>query len=411
MTSLLKSPKGVLKLRSIWKIASWEVMRNVTNKQFILSLLLTPLLMAIFGGAPYVLERWNQPASVTYYLIDEIDGAAALQALLPANISLEPRTEATSIDEKVRIDKVSGYFRLTPEFLATGEIDLIFNDRNSECLSAVRAGLTALLQQRRLAMSEINPDQLVFLTSPARVTQVPMDKELDLPGAQIAASAVFTLLVFILIISSGSMLMLSALQEKRDRMAEVVLSSIRPGALMQGKIIGHFILGIIQMIVWVALGLPIAIYFLEFPVLEALAGVNFPVLLFFSLGGYLLFSSMFVALGATMEDAQSAGNSQGLVVMLPMLSMLFLVPVISNPDGTVAIFASFFPFTSPAIMMLRSGLTSLPLWQTLTSGAILLATAYLMIQMAAKIFRVGMLMYGKTATPKEILRWLRYKEG
>lgn len=398
-------------MRNIWKIASWEIMRNLTNKQFIFGLLLTPLMMALFGGAPHVLERWNQPASTTYYLIDEIGATTALQALLPENITLELHNDAASIDDQVRADKASGYFHLTPEFIATGEIDLMFNDRNSESLGAIRTGLTTVLQQMRLAMSEISPDQLVFLTSPAQVRQVPMDEELDLPGAQIAASAVFTLLVFILIMTSGGMLMQSALQEKRDRMAEVVLSSIRPDTLMQGKIIGHFILGVIQMGVWVGLGLPIAIYFLEFPVLEALSGVNFPVLLFFSLVGYLLFSSMFVALGATMEDVQSTSNSQGMVVMLPMLSMLFLVPVISNPDGTVAVFASFFPFTSPAIMMLRSGLTSIPLWQTLTSGAILLATAWLMIQMAAKIFRVGMLMYGKTATPKEILRWLRYKES
>ena len=194
-------------------------------------------------------------------------------------------------------------------------------------------------------------------------------------------------------------------------MAEVVLSSIPPSTLMQGKIIGHFLLGLIQLGFWLALGLPIALYFLDFSLVEALQAANLPVILFFGLGGYLLFSALFVGLGATMEDLQSAGNSQGMVIMLPMLAFLFIGPVVSNPDGSIAVFASIFPFTSSAIMMMRSGLTAVPLWQMLTSAALLLVTALATMRLAAKIFRVGMLMYGKNATPKEIMRWLRYKEN
>ena len=222
---------------------------------------------------------------------------------------------------------------------------------------------------------------------------------------------VFTVLVFFLIFTSGTMLMQSALQEKRDRMAEVVLSSVRPGQLMQGKIVGHFLLGLIQLGFWITIGLPIAVYFLDFSIIDALRAVNLPIILFFGLGGYLLFSALFIGLGATMEDMQSASNSQGLVIMLPMLAVFFIGPVISNPDGSIEVFASLFPFTSPAIMMLRSGVTTVPLWQILSSGALLLVTAYVTMVVAAKIFRIGMLMYGKNATPKEIMKWLRYKDN
>jgi ABC-2 type transport system permease protein len=249
------------------------------------------------------------------------------------------------------------------------------------------------------------------VTATAQVRQVPLEEELEPKTMHMIVSGVFTFLVFFLIITSGTMLMQSALQEKRDRMAEVVLSSIRPGKLMQGKILGHFVLGIIQLGFWLAIGLPVAKYFLDFPILEALAAVNLPIILFYGLGGYLLFSSLFVSIGSTMEDLQSASNSQGLVVMLPMLSFLFLGPVISNPDGTVALFASLFPFTSPAIMTLRSGLTTVPLWQNLVAGGLLLIATWVTIVMAAKIFRIGMLMYGKNATIQEIFKWLRYKEN
>ena len=287
----------------------------------------------------------------------------------------------------------------------------MYNDRNSESLTAVRNALTTVLQQIRLSSSDVSLEQLAFVTAPAQVRQVAMEAELEPQTMHMIVSMVFTILIFFLIFTSGTMLMQSALQEKRDRMAEVVLSSIRSGSLMQGKIVGHFLLGVIQLGFWLALGLPIALYFLDFPIIEALRAVNLPVILFFGLGGYFLFSALFISLGSTMEDMQSASNSQGFVMMLPMLSFLFLGPVISNPDGSIAVFASLFPFTSSAIMLLRSGLTTVPLWQSLTSGALLIVTAFLTSLMAAKIFRIGMLMYGKNASLKEVTKWLRYKEN
>lgn len=398
-------------MKDLWKIARWEIMRNLTNKQFIIGLLLTPLIMAVFSVVPMLLERWNQPSLSTYYVVDQMGVLPELQALLSPNIVLREHKDEASIENVVKKDKASGYFALRPDFFTTGQIDVMYNDRNSETLQAVSRTLSAVLQQVRLASSEVSQEELAFVTAPAQVHKIPMEEELEPRVMHMIVASVFTILVFFLIFTSGTMLMQNALQEKRDRMAEVVLSSIRAGKLMQGKIVGHFILGLIQLGFWIALGVPIALYFLDFPLIEALRAVNLPVILFFGLGGYLLFSALFISLGATMEDMQSAGNSQGMVMMLPMLAFLFLPPVMNNPDGTIAVFASLFPITSPAIMMLRSGLTQVPLWQTLISGALLLITAYLTILAAAKIFRIGMLMYGKNATPKEIMKWLRYKEG
>lgn len=398
-------------MRDLWKIARWEVFRNVTNKQFLIGLLLTPILMAIFSGVPLVLERINKPALTTYYVVDQVGELPHLQTMLPENIVLQEYQDLNSVENSVREAKASGYFVLSPEFFSSGQIALMYNDRNNESLGIIRRSLTTLLQQVRLSESEVSTEQLSFVTASAEVVSVAMEEELEPRTMHLAVAMVFTILIFFLIFTSGAMLMQSALQEKRDRMAEVVLSSIRPDKLMQGKIIGHFLLGLIQLTFWLALGVPLAVYFIKFPILEALQAANYPVILFFGLGGYLLFASMFVSLGATMEDMQSAGNSQGLVMMLPMLSFLFLGPVISNPDGTIAIVASIFPFTSPSLMMLRSGLTTVPLWQILLSGLLLILTSWLMIFIASKIFRIGMLMYGKNATPKEIMKWLRYKDN
>jgi ABC-2 type transport system permease protein len=398
-------------MRNAWKIASWEVLRNLTNKQFIFGLIITPLIMALFIVVPVFLERMNQPSEITYYVVDELGAADTLKELLPTHVVLVEAEPGSDLRELVLSKKGAGYFLLQESFVTTGQLELFYNDSNSQAVSPLRQALTALLQQLRLAGSGVSPEELALLTASAQVQQVPLKEEAQPQTMHLVVSSVFTGLVYFLVFTSGTMLMQSAVQEKRDRMAEVVLSSISPRELMQGKIVGHFLLGLIQLGFWLALGLPFAVRFLEFPILEALRAVNLPVILAFGLGGYLLFSALFVGLGATMEDLQSAGNAQSIVIMLPMLAFLFLGPVISNPNGSIAVFASLFPLTSSAIMMLRSGFTAVPLWQQLLSAALLLITAFITMRASAKIFRVGMLMYGKNATPKEVWKWLRYRES
>lgn len=398
-------------MRNAWKIASWEVLRNLTNKQFIFGLIITPLIMALFIVVPVFLERMNQPSEITYYVVDELGAADTLKELLPTHVVLVEAEPGSDLRELVLSKKGAGYFLLQESFVTTGQLELFCNDSNSQAVSSLRQALTALLQQLRLAGSGVSPEELALLTASAQVQQVPLKEEAQPQTMHLVVSSVFTGLVYFLVFTSGTMLMQSAVQEKRDRMAEVVLSSISPRELMQGKIVGHFLLGLIQLGFWLALGLPFAVRFLDFPILEALRAVNLPVILAFGLGGYLLFSALFVGLGATMEDLQSAGNAQSIVIMLPMLAFLFLGPVISNPNGSIAVFASLFPLTSSAIMMLRSGFTAVPLWQQLLSAALLLITAFITMRASAKIFRVGMLMYGKNATPKEVWKWLRYRES
>lgn len=398
-------------MRDTWKIAKWEVMRNLTNKQFIIGLLLTPVIMVVFGGLPVLLQRWNEPAVVTYYVVDELGVLPSLKAQTPDNVILEEYAEKESIEKAVQENKAAGYFVLDSGFLNTGQIELKYNERNNESITVIRTLLTRTLQNQRIQMAQIAPEQVAYLTAPAEVISVPISEADEPEAMEMLVSTVFVVLIFFLIFTSGTMLMQSALQERRDRMAEVVLSSILPSQLMQGKILGHFLLGMIQLVFWLIIGLPLVIYFIDFPVWEAISATNIPLLLFFGLLGYLLFSALFVSMGATMEDLQSAGNSQGLVIMIPMMSFLFLGPVMSNPDGTIAVFASLFPFTSPAIMIIRNAMTKVPGWQMLVSAILLLITTWINSKLTAKIFRIGMLMYGKTATIGEIVKWVRYKES
>lgn len=397
-------------MREVWKVARWEFMRNVTNKQFIIGLLITPLIMVVFAGLPALLERWNQPAQLTYYVIDEVEVLSMLQEGSPDNLTFTVPKNPAQVEQEVRDADAAGYLVVREDFVETGTVDLVLNEMSQEGRSYVQAVLTQYLQQRRIQHSQLDWEALQYVTAPVHIN-VGTLPDVELPvGEEIVVSTVFVLLVFVLVFSSGTMLMQSALQEKRDRMAEVVLSSISPRSLMQGKILGHFLLGALQLAFWLTLIIPTAVLLLDFPVGEALMKADLGKLAFFGLGAYLLYAALFVGMGATMEDLQSASNSQGMVFMLPMLSFLFIPPVVSNPNGFIAVLASIFPFTSSVIMIVRSSMVPVPLWQMLLSAGLLVLTAAALALMAAKIFRVGMLMYGKNATMSEIIKWLRYKE-
>jgi len=132
-----------------------------------------------------------------------------------------------------------------------------------------------------------------------------------------------------------------------------------------------------------------------------------PLLLLFALLGYLLFSSIYAGLGATMEDIQNAGNFQGIVMILPGLSALFISPVVGNPEGIIAQIGSYLPFTASIVMILRITLVDLSRVEIVIPMAILLVSTMFMAKLAGKIFRTGILMYGKEADPKEMWKWLR----
>ena len=319
-------------MRDIWKVARWEFMRNVTNKQFIIGLLITPIIMVAFAGLPALLERWNQPAQVTYYVLDEAGVLPVLREGAPDNLTFAVPTDPAEIEQEVRDADAAGYLVVRSDFVETGTVDLVLNEMSSEGRSYIQAVLTQYLQQHRMQHSDLDWEALQYVTAPTKI-RVGTLPHVELPvGEEIAVSTVFVLLVFILVFSSGTMLMQSALQEKRDRMAEVVLSSISPGALMQGKILGHFLLGVLQLAFWLILIIPAAVMLLDFPVGEALMKADLGKLAFFVLGAYLLYAALFVGMGETMEDLQSAGNS-GYGDHAAYAFFLFIAPVVSNPNG------------------------------------------------------------------------------
>lgn len=396
-------------MKLVWEVIRWEVGRHLRNKQFLIGLFITPLMIVLFGGVPQLLQRLDRPDVQRYLVVDQLGVLPALQERLAgSHVILEGRDfDVEALQDEVLAKEAEGYFILDERFVTEGVLP-VYLDRLKMRPDVLEAALADVFRQLRLAQRNVDAELYAYLSAePVLVPTVFGSEGANDLGALPMAIA-FSVLLFLMIMGSGSMLLMSALQEKRDRMSEVVLSSVSPDTLMSGKIIAHFLLGILQISFWLAIGLPLTYFVLDVPLGEYIVPSLIPLYALFTLLGYLLFASIYVGVGATMENMESASNSQGMVMLLPVFSVILVGPVVVNPDGLLARVATLFPITSPTITVLRSGLTDIPAWELAAAIAILLATTFVVVKASARIFRVGMLMYGKNATLREILRWMRH---
>ena len=249
-------------------------------------------------------------------------------------------------------------------------------------------------------------------------------------------------LLFMFIIIYGNMIMRSVIEEKTSRIIEVIISSVKPTQLLLGKIIGTSLAGITQFVIWIGLGsvllvLVSAIFNIDFSQTQApqqvlanqamqnndvqmqvgevmtafyhlpLANLVIAFLLFF-ISGYLLYSSIYASIGAAVDNETDTQQFM-LPVLLPLILAVYIgfFTVIENPHGTVSTIFSFIPFTSPVVMLMRIPF-GVPMWQQILSLLIGIGTFLVMVWFAAKIYRIGILMYGKKPSYKELVKWIKY---
>lgn len=261
----------------------------------------------------------------------------------------------------------------------------------------------------------------------------------------IAAGLVLTLLIYMFVISYGGMVMQGVMEEKTNRIVELMVSSVKPFQLLAGKIAGVALVGFVQLAIWGVMFFAIitaaGILFGLTPDISgqtAMAGAavsvpdpsaiasqgggnemlaaitNLPFLemavlfaLYF-IGGYLLYASFFAAIGASVNEQEDSSQFMMPMILIMVFGLYAAMGSVQNTDGPLAFWASLFPLTSPIVMMVRIPF-SVPLWQEILSISILYATAILFVWISGRIYRVGILMYGKKPSVKEMLKWIRYK--
>jgi ABC-2 type transport system permease protein len=394
------------------KVAMWEIMRNLRSREFLIGLLLSPLILSVFWGGSWLLDRLNPPQRAVYYVIDHIEAFPQLQeAGDPGRLEFilftgDPRAVAEQVKER----GADGHLVLSEDFVQTGRLPVYSVRGTLASEAALLEAVDVLLWDHRAQLVGLDYQTQQWLVAPAVLVPVALDPGAADPGlrrARLAASGGLAIFLGILIYTTAAMLFTSTLQEKRTRMIEVLLSSIEPRHLLDGKVFGHSGLALVQAAAWIVPALLANHFHFRLPLGQLIDISSLPLIGFFALLGYLLFASMFVASGAIIPDLESAGNVQGTIMMLPLLNTIFVPPAIANPDGFVATLGTFFPITSPFVIMVRMGLTTIPMVELVAAAVLLIVSQVVVGRAAARVFRAGMLMYGKPASLKEIWRWIR----
>ena len=262
-------------------------------------------------------------------------------------------------------------------------------------------------------------------------------------GVGIAVGGIMTFLLFFMVMMYGQMVLKSVMEEKTNRIVEVMMSSVRPFDLMMGKIIGAGLVGLTQVVAWVILSGAVSIFVpmlmgfdssqMQGPmaagggatvdpdmvqdtgmrIMAELSKQNWPLLIgafiIYFLGGYFIYSSMFAAIGSGMGDDMGEGQSLTLPATIPLILAFYIVSMagLRNPDSGLMVFASIFPLFSPIAMPFRLAFNP-PWWQVALSLIMVIGTAIFFVWLAGRIYRVGILMYGKKVTIKEMWKWLFY---
>ena len=425
-----------------------EFLAKVKNKSFIILTLLSPVLMVALIMLIVFLNQKNSEEIRTIAYIDESEQIASVlkdtehtKYLDLKALGLEEAKNKTNefYYGLIYIPKVDSLKNLASE--------ISFYSKESPSLSlvsSIEGKLEKRIQNLRLEAMNFDLEKLKSAeTDVDFITENFEGEKSSKIGSvlKMAAGGGFGYLIFMFIIIYGTSVMRSVIEEKTSRIIEVIISSVKPFQLMLGKIFGNALAGVLQFIIWmISAGFLLFIVTLIFgpEAVDTGAGgmtpemmgqvqqsanndlqvvlaemKNLPIMtLFFSfiiyfIGGYLIYSSIYAAIGAAV-DSETDTQQFMMPVLMPLMIAIYVgFSVIENPHGPIAVGFSIFPLTSPIVMLMRIPF-GVPTWQLLISMALLLVTFVGMVWFAAKIYRVGILMYGKKPSYKELWKWLKY---
>ena len=405
-----------------------EYLTRVKKKSFILLTLLMPFIFAALIFVPLALSLIKDGSDKTVYVVDPGDHYAPLfQNGGGWTFSRQPKDDAAFYDKDSGVEAVI----LINGDPATDDQALQIHSRNqvpADLVAIVENTVGNQVRQDKLAAYGIDSLDRIIADVQKPVHAITMQRDSDgstkITNADIATAAgfLFTFLIYLFVMSYGAMVMQSVMEEKTNRIVELMVSTVSPFQLMLGKIVGIALVGLTQLAVWVLMLTAILTAAGQMfgtggtgeatMMLSALMNLPFfeITLLFilFFIGGYLLYASLFAAIGASInaqEDAQQFMTPMIVIMVFAMYAGLYSA---ENTNGPLAFWSSMFPLTSPIVMMVRIP-HGVPLWQELLSLGLLFGTCLACVWISGKIYRIGILLYGKKPNLKEMVKWIRYK--
>lgn len=337
-------------------------------------------------------------------------------------------THEAGLRERVIAEEVAGFLYLAPD-IVTGDAAARYhgsNATNSTVTADLRAAVQSAVQTTRLSRAGVEPDQVGPALRPVRIDANKLDARGTTGSAEAALfiGIMMAFAIYMAVLLYGAAVMNGVLEEKRDKIVELILSSVRARDLLIGKVLGIGGAGMLQMTVWVIvaafmlsygvalIGLidvdPAAVQQVqERPLLDIMPASAAPIFLVFFAAGFLIYSTLYAALGAVTNTAQEAQQFVFPVMMPLLVGVLIAMSGAQNPDNTMVVVGSIFPLTSPLVMPVRAVVTSVPPLELALSILLVFATAAAIIWMSAKIYRIGILSSGKRPTFAQLARWVR----
>ncbi|OCB69924.1 ABC transporter permease [Flavobacterium piscis] len=428
-----------------------EFIAKVRNKSFVVMTFLSPLLfVAIAGFIGYLssmkaetkkiaihdetglfandfVKQNKKEAAFKYLNLSEIDTKALKDSITNENFDgliIIPKTNnLKDLESKI-------------EFISNNSPSISFIEKTQNVIAEKITKIN--LETAKLDTLAIQKAQ-----SSVNIHLIKASGEESLKGLneiKIGIGGAFGYLIMMFIIIYGNMVMRSVIEEKTNRIIEIIISSVKPFQLMIGKIIGTSLAGLLQFMIWAVIGLSLMFAASAFfgvnvgptarisPELmqsaqSEMSGSaqmyiselwNLPIasiiigFVIYFIGGYFLYSSFYAAIGAAVDN-QTDSQQFLLPILMPLILSVYIgfFTVVNDPHGTIAVLFSMIPLTSPIVMLMRLPF-GVPWWQIAISVSLLFATFFLVVWFAAKIYRIGILMYGKKPTWKELYRWLKY---
>jgi ABC-2 type transport system permease protein len=349
---------------------------------------------------------------------DEISNKRGLPA---THFSVEVSTNATpaereALTQKVNQKQLDGFLWATPDAIAAKKLDFVTNDTSSFLENGVLDTTVAdALRRHALKVKGLQPAEIDAALQRVDVEPVsPKGKGAPDPQKMLIATLVMVMVMYMTVLLYGINVMRSILEEKTSRIMEVMLSTATSREMMAGKILGVGAVGLTQVGIWASAAAVFAGYAVVTSGMMKMvkAAINPMLLIYFVvffLLGYVLYSTVCAAVGSMVNSEQEAQQMQFLVMMPMILALVFITNIFTHPNSSIAVFGSLFPFTAPLVMFSRIAMGGeVPAWQIGLSIALMVATIYGMVWLCARIYRVGILMYGKKPNLPEIMKWIRY---
>ena len=442
-------------MSAIGIIIGREFRERVMKKSFIISTILTPLLMVgIMVGTSFIMA--TNVGEAKHIAVVDRSGVIAPSLTSTEVIVYEP-TDRTP--EELRAEGDEQMYG----FLVIGE-DIVENPSNvslysyststMEVESAIARDIEEVIEQHRLKAYDIENLPQIMDEVEADVTlrsyKLGEENEEDKESSSVLAfglSYIFGFVMYIFVIIYGSMVMQGVIEEKSGKVLEVMVATVRPYQLMMGKILGIASVAVLQFVIWIVIifvgGTVVMQFMMPSELVESAAAISagtadmaamegagvdpemaamlanatdigflvrfFGSFLLYFLGGYLLYAAMFAAVGSAVDNVQDAQQFQTPITMPIIIGFIVMMFAMKEPHAPLSVWCSMIPFTSPIVMMARLPF-DVPMWELALSLVILAASFAVMVWIAAKIYRIGIFMHGRKPSYKELWQWIRMKD-